>query len=61
MELPESSGHMAAVVIRRKMSTSPYAGGRKTMSALMTIAAQIYGARVLCHVVPLDEDLERQG
>jgi hypothetical protein len=27
----------------------------------MAIAAQIYGAKVLCHVVPLDEDLERQG
>jgi len=37
------------------------AGGRKTMSALMAIAAQIYGAKLLCHVVPLSEDLERQG
>lgn len=37
------------------------AGGRKTMSAVMTIAAQIYGAKVLCHVVPLDEELERLG
>ncbi len=36
-------------------------GGRKTMSAVMTIAAQIYGAKMLCHVVPLDEDLERLG
>lgn len=37
------------------------AGGRKTMSALLTIAAQIYGARMLCHVVPLDEELEQLG
>jgi CRISPR-associated protein Csx14 len=37
------------------------AGGRKTMSALMAIAAQIYGAKMLCHVVPLDEELERLG
>lgn len=37
------------------------AGGRKTMSAVMTIAAQIYGAKMLCHVVPLDEELERLG
>jgi CRISPR-associated Csx14 family protein len=37
------------------------AGGRKTMSAVMTIAAQIYGAKMLCHVVPLDEELERRG
>jgi CRISPR-associated Csx14 family protein len=37
------------------------AGGRKTMAALMAIAAQIYGAKVLCHVVPLDEELERLG
>jgi CRISPR-associated Csx14 family protein len=37
------------------------AGGRKTMSAVMSIAAQIYGAKMLCHVVPLDEELERRG
>jgi hypothetical protein len=36
-------------------------GGRKTMSAIMTIAAQIYGAKKLCHVVPLDDELERLG
>ncbi|MCS6863281.1 MAG: CRISPR-associated ring nuclease, partial [Abditibacteriales bacterium] len=34
------------------------AGGRKTMSALMAIAAQIYGAKMLCHIVPLDDALE---
>lgn len=27
------------------------AGGRKTMSAIMVLAAQIYGARMLCHVI----------
>lgn len=37
------------------------AGGRKTMSALMTIAAQIYGAKMLCHIIPLDEELEQSG
>ena len=37
------------------------AGGRKTMSAVMTIAAQIYGAKMLCHIVPLDEELEKLG
>lgn len=37
------------------------AGGRKTMSAVMTIAAQVYGAKMLCHVVPLDKELERLG
>jgi CRISPR-associated protein Csx14 len=37
------------------------AGGRKTMSALMAIAAQIYGAKMLCHIVPLDKELERLG
>jgi len=31
------------------------------MSAVMTIAAQIYGAKMLCHVVPLDEELEQLG
>jgi hypothetical protein len=36
------------------------AGGRKTMSAVMTIAAQIYGAKMLCHVVLLDKELERR-
>ncbi|MCG3144831.1 MAG: hypothetical protein HONDAALG_02304 [Gammaproteobacteria bacterium] len=29
------------------------AGGRKTMSALMALAVQIYGAKLLCHVVHL--------
>jgi len=37
------------------------AGGRKTMSAVMTIAAQIYGVKMLCHVVPLDKELEKWG
>ena len=36
-------------------------GGRKTMSAIVTIAAQIYGVKMLCHIVPLDEELERRG
>jgi len=36
-------------------------GGRKTMSSLMTIAAQIYGVKMLCHVVPLDNELEQLG
>jgi CRISPR-associated Csx14 family protein len=38
------------------------AGGRKTMSALMAIAVQIYGATLLFHVVhqDLDRDLELQ-
>ncbi|HKQ75291.1 MAG TPA: CRISPR-associated ring nuclease [Blastocatellia bacterium] len=37
------------------------AGGRKAMSALMVMAAQIYGVKKLCHVVhrQLDEYLER--
>jgi CRISPR-associated protein Csx14 len=37
------------------------AGGRKTMSALMAIAVQIYGAKLLCHVVHLlmDDSLQR--
>lgn len=36
------------------------AGGRKTMSALMALAVQIYGAKLLCHVVHLllDEHLQ---
>lgn len=37
------------------------AGGRKTMSALMTIATQIYGATRLCHVIPIDLELEKEG
>lgn len=38
------------------------AGGRKTMSALVTLAVQIYGARSLCHVIHkhLDDELERK-
>jgi CRISPR-associated Csx14 family protein len=36
-------------------------GGRKTMSALVTVAAQIYGARALCHVVPVDPETEERG
>jgi CRISPR-associated protein Csx14 len=38
------------------------AGGRKTMSALMALAVQIYGAKLLCHVVHLlmDEHLQRK-
>lgn len=36
-------------------------GGRKTMSALFTIAAQIYGAKMLCHIIPEDDELERLG
>lgn len=32
------------------------AGGRKTMSALMALAVQIYGAKLLCHVVHLCMD-----
>lgn len=36
------------------------AGGRKTMSALMALGVQIYGAKLLCHVVHrlLDERLQ---
>lgn len=34
------------------------AGGRKTMSALVALAVQIYGARLLCHVVHLNVDLD---
>ena len=38
------------------------AGGRKTMSALMALAVQIYGAKLMCHVVHLlmDEQLQRK-
>jgi CRISPR-associated protein Csx14 len=38
------------------------AGGRKTMSALMALAVQIYGAKLLCHVVHLmmSESLQRK-
>lgn len=36
-------------------------GGRKTMVALVTLAAQIYGASALCHIVPLDLTLEEQS
>jgi CRISPR-associated Csx14 family protein len=34
------------------------AGGRKTMSALTALAVQIYGARLLCHVLHLNVDLD---
>lgn len=56
--------HAVATQLRMYRFADTYlslAGGRKTMSALMAIAAQIYGARMLCHIIPLDEDLERQG
>lgn len=40
------------------------AGGRKTMSALVALAVQIYGAKLLCHVinmmVEMDEALQRR-
>lgn len=36
-------------------------GGRKTMSALVAIAVQIYGAKALCHMVPQDLELEELG
>jgi CRISPR-associated Csx14 family protein len=56
--------HRVATWLRAYQEQSVYlslAGGRKTMSAIMTIAAQIYGVRMLCHIVPLDEELERLG
>ncbi|HXH13088.1 MAG TPA: CRISPR-associated ring nuclease [Alphaproteobacteria bacterium] len=56
--------HAVATQLRMYRFADTYlslAGGRKTMSALMAIAAQIYGARMLCHIIPLDEELERQG
>jgi len=34
------------------------AGGRKTMSALMTLAVQIYGAKELFHIIVEDPELE---
>lgn len=37
------------------------AGGRKTMSALMTLAVQIYGAKELFHIVVTDPDLEKNS
>jgi CRISPR-associated protein Csx14 len=37
------------------------AGGRKSMSALMTLAVQLYGATRLFHVLLDDLDLEGQG
>ncbi len=38
------------------------AGGRKTMSALMALAVQIYGAKLMCHVVHklMDEHLQHK-
>lgn len=54
---------------RKQPNTRTYvsiAGGRKTMSALMALAAQIYGAVGLYHIVVTDEanleyDLEAKG
>jgi CRISPR-associated protein Csx14 len=37
------------------------AGGRKTMSALMTLAVQIYGAKELFHIIVDDPELERKS
>lgn len=37
------------------------AGGRKTMSALMTLAVQFYGAKELFHVLVDDPELEEKG
>ncbi|MCG2738565.1 MAG: CRISPR-associated ring nuclease [Thermoplasmatales archaeon] len=37
------------------------AGGRKTMSALMTLAVQIYGAKELFHVIVKDQNLEKES
>lgn len=56
--------HQVATLLYQNQKNDVYlslAGGRKTMSALLTIAAQIYGAKMLCHIVPLDEELERDG
>jgi CRISPR-associated protein Csx14 len=56
--------HAVATQLRAYRFADTYlslAGGRKTMSALIAIAVQIYGARMLCHIIPLDEELERLG
>lgn len=37
------------------------AGGRKTMSALMTLAVQIYGAKELFHIFVDDQELEERS
>lgn len=37
------------------------AGGRKTMSALMVLAVQIYGANALFHVIVEDPEIEEKG
>ncbi len=37
------------------------AGGRKTMSALMALAVQIYGADALFHIIVEDPDIEEKG
>ncbi len=37
------------------------AGGRKTMSALMALAVQIYGAKELFHVIVTDPELEKKS
>lgn len=37
------------------------AGGRKTMSALMTLAVQFYGAKELFHIIINDKDLEENS
>ncbi len=52
------------VKILRKQGCEVYvsiAGGRKSMSALMTLAVQLYGATRLFHVLIDDLDLEGQG
>ncbi|MHA1631867.1 MAG: CRISPR-associated ring nuclease [Candidatus Freyarchaeota archaeon] len=36
-------------------------GGRKTMSALMTLAVQFYGARELFHIIVMDRELEEKS
>jgi len=36
-------------------------GGRKTMSALMTLAVQFYGARELFHIIVTDPELEEKS
>lgn len=48
----------------RKMSKDVYvciAGGRKAMSALMTLAVQFYGATMLFHVIVDDPEIEEMG
>lgn len=48
----------------RKRGANVYvciAGGRKAMSALMALAVQFYGARMLFHVLVMDPTLEEAG